>query len=621
MKKTRKGSFEFLERYVLLRDLSLMKKLVVFSSLLVILPVLSVGIISYQRSAVELEKEVRQASLQVIDQVQLHIEYYVQDFEVTSLKIMKAPELTNFLKFSNAQESENIKRNEGEALRNYLKIQEYSRPDISNITIITKNDEVIDTLGELNYYPASNITEEYWYSSVPYNGMTMLVSRTLKLKDNEVPVLSLVKRIQNPQTFKTEAILIMDINFRRIEEILKKITISNQGYFFILDAKGHYVYHPDYSKLGEKVDIQGITNLKSTISGSALLETDTKDLVTYTHSSRLNWTFFTSVQYESLTKGINLIGKTIIVTIIISLVLAYSIGYGFASSIIRPIRRLQKFMKQVEVGKLDGRLPVGSKDEIGQLTKGFNNTVEKLSRLLDEVYVSKIKEAEMSLKQKESELTVLQSQINPHFLYNSLETIRGMALEENQENIAMMSNALGKLLRYNLRNNSSTVSLREEIKFCEMYLQIQKFRFEDRFDYRFDIPEWAENLKVVKFSLQPIVENCFVHAFGADIKEIMISVSIIRTSVSTFKVRISDTGSGMNEKVLKSIQNKINQNRTTIGGKNIGILNVHHRINYLFGFEYGITIQSEQGAGTDVDLHLPVLLTSEGENHENNFTG
>ena len=102
---------------------------------------------------------------------------------------------------------------------------------------------------------------------------------------------------------------------------------------------------------------------------------------------------------------------------------------------------------------------VESKDEIGQLSSGFNNTVEKLSNLLEEVYFSKLRETEMSLKQKEIELKMLQSQMNPHFLYNSLETIRGMALEENQENIATMSSSLGKLLRYNLKNNSSTVSL------------------------------------------------------------------------------------------------------------------------------------------------------------------
>ena len=133
-------------------------------------------------------------------------------------------------------------------------------------------------------------------------------------------------------------------------------------------------------------------------------------------------------------------------------------------SLVRPIQRLSSFMKEVEIGNLNGRVKVDSNDEIGQLSSGFNKMVEKLSDLLDEIYVSKLKEAEMSLNKTEIELRMLQSQINPHFLYNSLETIRGMALEEGRENIASMSSSLGKLLRYNLRNSSPTVSLREEIK-------------------------------------------------------------------------------------------------------------------------------------------------------------
>ena len=139
------------------------------------------------------------------------------------------------------------------------------------------------------------------------------------------------------------------------------------------------------------MEIEQIATLKEQDSGSKILENETRDLVTYTHSTALGWTFFTSVQYRNLTEGINQIGKTIILTVSISLLFAYLMGYGFATTLIRPMRRLQHFMKEVEVGKLDGRVPVESKDEMGQLTAGFNNTVEKLSNLLEEVYVSKIK--------------------------------------------------------------------------------------------------------------------------------------------------------------------------------------------------------------------------------------
>jgi two-component system, sensor histidine kinase YesM len=442
--------------------------------------------------------------------------------------------------------------------------------------------------------------------------MTMLVTRTLKLKNKEQPVISLVRRLYNPDTLLPVGMLVIDINFRRIEEISNKVTVSKNGYFFILDSKGHYVYHPDYSKLGKEVEFSQLSQLQNNESSTQILQNDRKDFVTYTYSPNIGWSFFTAVPYKDLTGGIIQIGRTIALTIIFSLMIAYTVGFGFATSLIRPIRRLKRFMKEVEIGNLSGRVPVESNDEIGQLSAGFNKTVEKLSNLLEEVYVSKLKETEMSLKQKEIEIKMLQSQMNPHFLYNSLETIRGMALEEGQENIATMSFSLAMLLRYNLKNDSSTVSLGEEIKFCQTYLQIQKFRFEDRFEYEIDIPPWAIEQEVVKFSLQPIVENCFVHAFGQSFQKFKITISVVPHSESSFTITIEDTGAGIPNHRLGELTEKLEQKTTNSDGKHIGLLNVQQRIHYVFGAEYGLGIRSQLGSGTVVEMQLPMKEMTEG---------
>ena len=599
----RRKIIAFLERYLLLKHCSFLTKLTVFSSLLVIIPVTSVGVIAYQRSAAELEEEVRQSSHQVIEQVETNIEYYIRDFEITSLQIINSPIVNQVLQPDFVEEHQNIE----ESLQSYLEMHEYSRADISNITVLLDNGFVVDTLGTENYDPASNMKKEYWYSSVPYQSMTMLVSRTLKRKDEEQPVISLIRRLYNPQTMQSVGMLVIDINFRRIEEIANKVSVSKNGIFFILDAQGHYVYHPDDSKLGQKAEANLISNLQAEESGSKVLEDQQRDFITYTHSPNLDWTFFTAVSYRDLTEGIRQIRQAITWTIVISLLVAYLIGTGFATTLIRPIRRLQRFMKDVETGNLDGRVVVTSKDEIGQLSESFNHLVGKLSQLLEDVYFSKLKETEMSLKQKEIEIKMLQSQMNPHFLYNSLETIRGMALEGNQENIATMSSALGKLLRYNLKNNSTTVSLAEEMKFCEMYLQIQTFRFEDRFDYTWDIPTWAMNLQVVKFCLQPIVENCYVHSTGTSERKINILITAFRTSRSTFVIQISDNGVGIPENTVKEITERMDQMITTNNGMHIGMINVHQRIRNVFGADYGVYIESEYGVGTTINLHLPIF--------------
>lgn len=601
---------EFFKHYILFENQTLMIKLCVFSSVLVILPVLSVGFITYTYSSYELEEEFKQSSQKIIEQVELHVEYYLQDFEIASLKIINSPEMGSLLRLeTNGNEYDPILK---EQAYKVLKNSEYSRSDISNITVSLDNGIIIDSLRERNYYPAQNIKEEYWYSSVPQNGMVLLVSRTLKLKDKELPVISLVRRLYNPHTLKPIGMLIIDINFKRIEEISKKVTFDKNGYFFILDSSGHYVYHPNYKKLGNKVEFKQLTNLDNEKSGSVLIDNNRKEFVSYSFSPNVGWSFFTAAPYEDLRVGIEQIRTAIIWTIFISLVFAYLVGfYSISKSIVRPIHRLRSFMKEVEIGHLNGKVKVESNDEIGQLTAGFNKTVERLSHLLEEVYVSKLKEAEMSLNKTETELKMLQSQINPHFLYNSLETIRGMALEEGRENIANMSSSLGKLLRYNLRNSIPTVSLREELKFCEMYLQIQMIRFEDRFDYLFDIPDYLMHFEVVKFSLQPIVENCFMHSIGENSKKIKITITAQLLSESEFVIRITDTGIGIQEDVLKGLTEKLSENSTSLGGQHIGIMNVHQRIRYLFGLEYGITITSTRGLKTEVSIHLPIVDVKE----------
>jgi two-component system, sensor histidine kinase YesM len=600
----------FVNVYILVRNQPLMIKLFVFSTFLVIFPILVVAVIAFHQSSVELEEETRRFSLQVIEQVETHIEYYMRDFEITNLKIVNSPEMIRFLKMSNfdAAESGTIRQ----SVRALLKNAEFSRADISNITVLLDNNQVVDTLGSRNYYPAEKLREEYWYSSVPQNGLPLLVSRTIKLKDKEEPVISMVRRLYSPDTLQPVGILVIDINFRRIEEISEKVSISKNGYFFILDANGHYVYHPDPMKLGKRVEYEQLLQAGSQENGTILLNNDRGEFFTYTFSPHLGWRFFTSVPYDDITTGIMQIGKTLAWTVGISLVLAYVLGYRFATSLVGPIKRLQRFMRDVEVGNLSGRVSVETNDEIGQLSAGYNKMVERLSRLLEEVYFARLRETEMSLRQKEMELKVLQSQINPHFLYNSLETMRGMALEKDMEDLATMASSLGQLLRYNLKNHSPTVTLREELKSCEMYLQIQKYRFEDRFEYAFDIPEWAMDVQVLKFSLQPLVENCFKHGVGASAETVKITVSVARDTDSSFVIRVKDTGAGMSDETLQSVRRNLNRQEAVDGGPNIGIVNVHQRIVHLFGQEFGVEIQSQPGMGTEVRIRIPMTATMEG---------
>lgn len=592
-----------INRIIFLRDQPLSRKLFVYSAILIIIPMMIVGFISYEQSSAVLEEQAMVHNLQAIEQVETHIEYYVRDFESGTLKILNHPDMQRFLRMSTPEEVEqsNI-RNE---IQDLIQAETYSRPDISYITVILDNIRVIDSIGYSSPYPASRLRDEYWYSSVPYNGLSLLISRSIEWQDRKEPVITLVRRIQSPRTLQFTGMLIVDINFRRLLEVSEKFN-DGARYFYILDSNGHYVYHPDINKIGKLTEKPGLDIILSKKVGTLVAGAGNQEFLTYSYSPSLGWTFVTSMPYYELRKEAGRIGEIISWTVLLTLAVAYVLGIAVASTVIGRVRRLQRFMKRVEVGDFSEKMEVDAKDEIGQLSQGFNKMVSRLSALMEEIYFSKLRETEASLRQKEMEVKVLQSQINPHFLCNSLETIRGMALAKDNEDIATMASSLGALLRYNLRNTSPTVALREEINFCKVYLQIQQFRFEQNFCYELDIPEWAMDLSIVKFSLQPLVENCLVHSLQVTGEPTVIQITAFKQEDERFVIQVADTGAGIPADILAKIRRDLTEKDITAGGENLGIVNVHRRIVHLFGAEYGISVTSELGMGTKVFVTLPV---------------
>ncbi|PZE19818.1 sensor histidine kinase [Paenibacillus xerothermodurans] len=576
-----------------------------YSAFIVVFPLALVGLISYERSSEVLEQEAGQYSRQIIEQVKSHVEYYVRDIEINTLRIINHPDMVRFMRMRTLEEVQQsgIRENIEQVLKNAT----YSRADISNITVVLDDLQVVDVASINSPVPVDRLQKEYWYADIPMDGSPKLISRVIEWPDRNEQVISIVRRLISPYTLQPIGVMIMDVNFRRIQEITEKVTIGRTGFLYIVDSQNHYVYHPDLQQVGQPSNFDHMSAMLTADSGSMITEDWPHKFLTYSLSPYLGWRLVTSIPYKELTQGANYIGQTILGTLLITLALVYLLGIGFAASLLRPIRRLHHFMKKVEVGDFSGRLEISSKDELGVLTDGFNKMVGKLEELLEEIYFTRLQETEASLRQKGTELKVLQSQINPHFLYNSLETLRGMALDQDMDDIAEMSASLAKLLRYNLKNDSPTVTLREELRFCEVYLRIQKFRFEDKLEYELDVPEWALDQSIVKFSLQPIVENSMIHGIEPGVGLMHIRITALRDTENSFFVAIRDTGVGMTEQQLHDIHRDLDRKDVLSGGEHIGIANVHRRIAYLYGTEYGVSLNSIQEKGTAVRIRLPYV--------------
>lgn len=539
----------------------------------------------------------------------MYVEDYLRDYEITTLKIVNHPDTLAFLKIDSIEEM-----NESgmiPLLTNVLRNEAFSQSDIAKITLVLEEIATMDSAGEID--AATELMNEQWYQEVSGVGSPEIISRVIRWQDRDVPVISVVKRIANPFSLQPFGMLVIDLNYQRLNDVARKITPGITGYLFIVDQHGNYVYHPDKEKIGTAYRQEYWERMNGGASGSFVGSGNNADLITFSDSERTGWTYATAIPYSEVTQGMEYIKQMILKTVILSLVFVVIIGGSFSSGVLTPIKRLQQYMKRVEKADFSQRLPVESADEIGQLSAGFNKMMEQLSSLVREVYVAKIREGELRLRQKEMEIKTLQSQMNPHFLYNALETVRGMAFAKEEEDIAAISSSMAKLLRYNLREQQTVVTVEQEIAMCKLYLRIQKYRFDEKLEYQFQIPEWGRRQKITRFSLQPLIENAIVHGVEPIAGSTVIDVSAEKESADAFILWIKDTGAGMSSETRKRLQADIRQKDVSDGGSHIGMVNVHRRNQLVFGQQYGLLLKRADGNGTIVGIRLPYEAGKEAE--------
>jgi two-component system sensor histidine kinase YesM len=596
-------------RSILMIDRPLTEKMLVIFAVLVVVPMITVGMISYVHSSKVLERKARDYSWQIIEQVKTYIEDYLRDYEITTLKIVNHPDTKEFLRMNDAEELE--ESGIRPLVKNVLRNEAFSQSDIANITLVLENIAVVDSAGLASEDKETDLMKEHWYEKITGMGGPRIISRLIEWQGREQPIISVAKRIANPNTLQPFGMLIIDLNYQRLTDVARKVNPGMTGYFFIIDQEGRYVYHPNVKKIGTYYEPEFWNQMRGQVSGSFVSSDKVPDLITFSESEQIGWTLATATPYHEVTQGSDYIKQIIVTTVILSLFVVFILGYSFSANLLRPIKRLQKNMVRIEEENFSRRVPVESKDEVGQLSEGFNKMMDHISSLVQEVYISQIRESELRLRQKETELKALQSQMNPHFLYNSLETIRGMALESDKDDIAAITLSMAKLLRYNLKEEAQVVSIKQEMEMSQLYLCIQKYRFEDKLEYQLTIPDWCWSQKITRFSLQPLIENCIVHGAEPSAGRTVITVTAEKESDETFFLWVKDTGVGMTAETMERLQRDLTQKDISGGGSHIGMINVHRRNQLIFGPPYGLIIKQSNRNGTIIGVRLPYYARKE----------
>jgi len=307
------------------------------------------------------------------------------------------------------------------------------------------------------------------------------------------------------------------------------------------------------------------------------------------------------------------------VQIIVSIVGIGILSIFFAmvnNNIVQPIKKLVEFMKSINTENLKMKVDLEGYNEISTMAHEFNIMLDKIEKLTQELMESNTRLYELELSKKQCEIAYLRSQINPHFLYNTLEAFKGIAAEENVPKIMEMSKALAMIFRYSIKGDD-IVPLREELKIIKAYLSIQQIRFANRFEVIYEIDENIMDCRVPRMILQPIVENAVSHGLESKMDKGHLIIGAKSYGDNVMYIWVKDDGVGMDQDMFNKIHRKLseykirnnNDEAKTLNSdfnEGIGLVNVNNRIKLAYGEEYGITIYSSPGMGTEVIIKLPV---------------
>ncbi|TDF98808.1 cache domain-containing sensor histidine kinase [Paenibacillus piri] len=318
------------------------------------------------------------------------------------------------------------------------------------------------------------------------------------------------------------------------------------------------------------------------------------------------WKAVNLISLAQITKQSDRLKFWTVTACIISFFIALMIAYLISNNISHNIRLLLEQIKNISEGHFHKRIQPKSRDEIGLLAEKFNLMSLKIQNLIDSVYKEKLLKQEAELRALQSEYNALQSQMNPHFLYNTLETINSMAKINKQEDISNMVCLLGNLLRESVRWKGQTIALREELSYIQDYLAIHGYTYMDKIEIAYDLDEALSEVQVPKFILQPIVENAIIHGIEQKSGKGLIRVSSRRMD-GELLLTVSDNGVGMEPGEIDAIfAQEAQETQTAEKHTGLGIRNVDKRIKLLFGKAYGVTMQSKMNEGTIVKITIPL---------------
>ncbi|WP_424767806.1 sensor histidine kinase [Paenibacillus sp. sgz302251] len=569
------------------RFVSLRSKIMVFSILLTVFPLLVVSSFSFVESTKLIRSQVIDLNLVSAKQISNNLEFIVNDVETVSLNLIQNSGLNAYLSSSNPA----YKQNRQLQMLSLLNDQTFNKRYIYSIYIQDTTGTEIENRGALNTIDIDRVEQ-----AKRLNGKPLWYFNSIMVGNKHLNVISMIREINDMNNIgRTLGYMKINVLESSISE-LYRTELKDKSAFYLIDEDQTILSTVSEDQAGGKLR-QSFQYAKMASRQEGYFNTQIGErdyLAVFYHMDRQGWGIIELTPYELITKPGEVIKRVTIYSIIVSLIICLGFIMLFVSRVLQPLKQIRVLMKNVENENFNTEMKVQGNDEITLLARSFNKMSQKLDETINEVHVSKI-------KQKEAELKALEEQINPHFLYNTLDLIYWMSRMEKAFETSKMINALSRLFRIGLNSGSGFTTVAREVDHLQSYLVIQQKRYQETISFTFDVAPETLDCKVTKIILQPLVENAISHGIEQNGGSGRIDIRIYKEEDDLIYV-ISDDGAGADEQVILGLLNMIGEDN-----KGLGLKNINDRIKLNFGSRYGIEFHSSPEAGATVLVRQPFI--------------
>ena len=526
---------------------------------------------------------------EIVNQVNLNLGYYFSDI------LYVANYVKNLARSPDSLAS-------GQLMENIRVILD-SRKDMVSLLIFSKQGEILLNSADIAVKNAPVIVDQPWFQRAlnAQGNFTFNGPYIQNIYESQYPwVISYSQEIRYETAAGSEsAILVIDMNFSTISELCRQTKLGSSGYIFLIDSEGAIVYHPRQQLINSGILTEDLATINDHVFGSYTDLYQSQDRLTIIDTvNHSRWRIVGIAFIDEIIARRKDFASLYILVSIIGAITTLGVARLISNKVSSPIKRLDNLMRKVEAGDFDVVTTVEGSREVAHLSHTFNLMVTRIKELTTDI----IHEQEQKRKM---EFDALQAKINPHFLYNTLDSVVWLAEQGNTEDVVRMVTALARLFRISISKGRETITVGEELEHAQNYLYIQQMRYKDKFDFSITIPEELRNCPTIKLITQPIVENAIYHGikYLQEPGHIWISVAEVDTSIC---ITIKDNGVGIHKDILDRIlSDEFHREETTGDGHGIGVRNIHERIRLTYGTGYGLTLESELDYGTTVTIRIP----------------